>query len=112
MGLSLADAERILAGLAKLDTIHDLLVTLGEHMATAKQQLDELQTKFNDTSADVRARLEQLNTKVDQLTAQLGELPADAQATLDSIKADLQQLDEAVGDADGSDTPTEPEPTA
>lgn len=66
-------------------------------MASAAVQLAELKAQLADTTADVLAKL-------DQLTAQLGELPAEAQATLDEIKAGVQTLDEAVGDADSSDT--------
>lgn len=107
-GLSLADAKLVLDGLAAIGRIETKIDNLGVLMASAKEQLDALKTQFDDTRSDVTARLGELNGKVDQLTQQLGELPADAQQTLDSIKADIQALDEAVGDADGSDTPVPP----
>ncbi len=107
-GWSLADAKLVLDGLAALGRIESKIDALGVLMASAKDQLDALKTQFDDTRADVTAKLGELTAKVDQLTQQLGELPADAQQTLDAIKADIQALDEAVGDADGSDTPVPP----
>jgi phage shock protein A len=98
VGLSLADAKLILDGLAAIGRIEAKIDTLGEAMATAKQQLDDLKTQLGDTTADVLAKL-------DQLTQQLGQLDPEAQATLDEIKAGVQSLDAAVGDADGSDVP-------
>jgi division protein CdvB (Snf7/Vps24/ESCRT-III family) len=95
---SLSDAARILGALAAIERIESKIDTLGVLVATAKQQLDELKAQLADTTADVLAKL-------DQLTQQLGTLDPDAQATLDEIKAGVQQLDDAVGDADGSDTP-------
>jgi len=99
--LSLSDAERLLAALAAIARIESKIDTLGDSMASAAQQLTDLKTQLADTTADVLA-------KIQQLTDQLGQLPPDAQATLDDIKAGVQQLDDAVGDADGSDTPAEP----
>ena len=108
MELSLSDAKLVLAAFAAIERIESNVNVLGVLMATAKEQLDALKAQMTDTNADVRARLAELNAKVDQLTAQLGTLDPDAQATLDAIKADVQALDEAVGDADGSDTPAPP----
>ncbi len=101
MGLDLATAKIILDACAAIERIEYKINDLGVQMATAKQQLDELKTQLSDTTADVLAKL-------DQLTQQLGQLDPEAQATLDEIKAGVQSLDEAVGDADGSDTPAEP----
>lgn len=98
MGLSLSDAKLMLAAFNALDRIESKIDTLGEAMATAKEQLDDLKTQLADTTADVLAKL-------DQLTAQLGTLDPEAQATLDEIKAGVELLDNAVGDADGSDVP-------
>lgn len=80
-------------------------------MATANEQLVELKAQVADVAADVLAKLEQLEQ-------QAGNLTPEAQATLDEIKGAVTALDEAVGDADGSDTPVPPvdptpaEPTA
>lgn len=100
------DLSPIQAGIGELKTL------LEEFMATANEQLVELKAQIADTTADVLAKL-------DQLQQQVGTLPPDAQATLDEIKAGVAELDAVVGDADGSDTPTEPpvepvpgEPTA
>ncbi len=72
-------------------------------MATATEQLNELSTKVDDLIADVRAALEVINNDDD--------LSADAQAALDGLNAKIDAFDTEVGDADGSDTPVEPEPT-
>jgi conjugal transfer/entry exclusion protein len=96
--VSLADAKLVLDALAAIGRIESQINTLGVIVANAAQELTALKAQLADTSADVLAKL-------DQLTNQLGELPADAQATLDEIKAGVQTLDNAVGDADGSDTP-------
>lgn len=101
MELTLADAEKILRAFAAIERIESKIDTLGDLMATAKEQLTALKTQLADTTADVLAKL-------DQLTQQLGTLDPEAQATLDEIKAGVQQLDDAVGDADGSDTPVPP----
>lgn len=96
--MDLASAKIILDAFAAIERIESKIDTLGDLMATAKEQLTALKTQLADTTADVLAKL-------DQLTQQLGTLDPDAQATLDEIKAGVQQLDDAVGDADGSDTP-------
>lgn len=67
-------------------------------MATAKEQLDSLSTRFDDFTADVRAALA-------TLTAERENLTADAQAALDTLAAKLAAADAEVGDADGSDNP-------
>lgn len=103
MGLSLSDAQLLLGALAKIDTILTKVTNLEVSMATAKEQLDALKAQLSDTTADVLA-------KIDQLMEQAQNLSPEAQATLDEIKAGVQSLDEAVGDADGSDTPPDPEP--
>lgn len=105
MKFSLSDAEMILRAFAAIGRIESKIDTLGDLMASAKEQLTALKAQLGDTTADVLAKL-------DQLTQQLGTLDPDAQATLDEIRAGVQQLDDAVGDADGSDTPAPPvEPT-
>lgn len=72
-------------------------------MATAREQIEQLTTRFDDFTADVRAAL---NT----LTAERENLTPDGQAALDQLSAKLQSADAEVGDADGSDTPAEPNP--
>lgn len=67
-------------------------------MASAKEQLDSLSTRFDDFTADVRAALA-------TLTAERENLSADAQAALDTLNAKLEAADSEVGDADGSDVP-------
>lgn len=99
--MDLATARMILDALATIERIESKIDTLGADMASAKEQLTELKTQLADTTADVLAKL-------DQLTQQLGQLDPEAQATLDEIKAGVQSLDQAVGDADGSDTPAPP----
>lgn len=82
---------------------HTKVTEIGIQMATAAEQLTALKTQITDTTADVLAKLQ-------QLTEQLGNLTPEAQATLDEVVAGVQALDTAVGDADGSDTPPDPEP--
>lgn len=77
--------------LAQLDRIEEKIMTASEQLAALKAQIA-------DTTADVLAKIEQLDTQVDTLTPE-------AQQTLDDIKAGIQSLDDAVGDADGSDIP-------
>jgi uncharacterized coiled-coil protein SlyX len=77
----------------------DRINHLEELMATAKEQLDSLSTRFDDFTADVRAAL-------GTLTAERENLTADGQAALDALNAKLEAADAEVGDADGSDTPT------
>lgn len=85
-----------------LGDITERLQRMENLMATAAEQLTDLKAQLADTTSDVLAKL-------DQLTEQLGQLSPEAQATLDEIKAGVQGLDDVVGDADGSDTPAEPE---
>jgi hypothetical protein len=98
VGFDLATAKMILDALTAVERIESKIDSMGVQMATAAQQLTDLKAQFADTTSDVLAKL-------DQLTQQLGQLDPAAQATLDEIKAGVQQLDDAVGDADGSDTP-------
>ena len=96
--MGLADAKIILDALAAIGRIESKIDELGTTVANAAQELTALKAQLADTSADILAKLAQLG-------AQLGELSPEAQATLDEIKAAVQVLDDAVGDADGSDTP-------
>jgi uncharacterized protein with PIN domain len=68
-------------------------------MATATEQLTTLNSKVDDLIGDVRAALAVINND---------ELSEPAQAALDSLTAKVEAFDGEVGDADGSDTPTEP----
>lgn len=79
----------------------DRIPLLEAAMATAKQQLDDLTTRFDDFTADVRAALA-------TLTAERENLSAGAQAALDTLNAKLAAADAEVGDADKSDTPAVP----
>lgn len=72
-----------------------------ERIMTATQQLTDLTSKVDDLIADVRAAL---------ATIGQDELSPDAQAALDNLNAKVAAFDSEVGDADGSDTPAEPEP--
>lgn len=72
-------------------------------MATAAEQLNELSAKVDDLVADVRAL-------VDQLEAERENLTEAGQAALDGLVAKVDAFDAEIGDADGSDTPPEPEP--
>lgn len=72
-------------------------------MTSAKQQLEDLSTRFDDFTADVR-------TALATLTAERENLTADAQAALDTLNAKLAAADAEVGDADGSDTPAPVDP--
>jgi hypothetical protein len=74
---------------------------LEELVATATEQLNALNTQFDDFASDVRAALAVIND--DQLSPQ-------AQEALDGLSAKLSALDTEVGDADGSDTPVVDEP--
>ena len=93
---------RDLLGIAALERRHEQLarrtLRLEQKMATAKQQLDTLNTKVDDLVADVRAALDTLRGERDNLNP-------DAQAALDSLAAKVDAFDSEVGDADGSDTP-------
>lgn len=84
--------------LPELAGIPAQLTRMENTMATASQQLADLKTQIGDTTRDVLAKIEQLSQQADTLTPE-------AQQTLDDIKAGVQSLDDAVGDADGSDTP-------
>lgn len=67
-------------------------------VATAAEQITDLSGRFDDFAADVRAKLEILNSERENLT------PA-GQAAVDELSAKLDVLDTEVGDADGSDVP-------
>lgn len=78
----------------------DRINDLEELMATAAEQLNDLSTRFDDFTADVRAALAALTAERDNLTP-------DGQVALDALSAKLQAADLEVGDADGSDGPPE-----
>jgi hypothetical protein len=84
-----------------LTPITSRLAVLEDIMATAAEQLNTLTARVEDVHADFTALLETLNAERENLT------PA-GQAALDQASAALTALDEAVGDADGSDTPPPP----
>lgn len=67
-------------------------------MTTAAEQITDLSGRFDDFAADVRAKLEILNSERENLT------PA-GQAALDELSVKLDALDTEVGDADNSDVP-------
>lgn len=71
-------------------------------MANQNEQLTALKASITDLFADLQAKL-------DQLATQQGEFTPDAQATFNEIKDLVAAKDAEIGDADGSDTPAEPE---
>ncbi|WP_328344826.1 hypothetical protein [Micromonospora sp. NBC_00421] len=83
------------------DTLYQQHERMESQMATAAEQLNDLKTAFTDFTADVDAKL-------DQLLAAQKNLDPDAQAVFDDLKAAVASADDRIGDADGSDTPTEP----
>lgn len=99
--MSLTDllaAEQLRHRLNQLDRIETAINNLGDSMARQTEELAALRTQLNDTSADILARLDQLETAA-------GDLTPEAQEILDGIKQSVQALDDRAGDADGSDTP-------
>lgn len=74
-------------------------------MATAAEQLAQLDGRFDDFAADVRAKL-------DVLGAERENFSEAGQAAFDALAVKLAALDTEVGDADGSDVPAEPETPA
>jgi outer membrane murein-binding lipoprotein Lpp len=77
-----------------------ILYRLEKRMATATEQLTALSTKVDDLISDVRAAL---------ATIGADNLSDEAQAALDGLSQKVAAFDQEVGDADGSDTPAEPE---
>ncbi|MEU7978232.1 hypothetical protein AB0B63_06840 [Micromonospora sp. NPDC049081] len=83
------------------DTQQQQLDRMEQTMATAAEQLNTLTTKVDDVMADVRAALDTLRQDRENLS--------DAgQAAFDNLSAKVDAFDTEIGDADGSDTPTEP----
>ncbi|UWP85894.1 hypothetical protein Dfulv_17245 [Dactylosporangium fulvum] len=74
-------------------------------MATQNEQLTALKDDLDAFFADVDAKLDQLN-------AQTEDFSPEAQSTFDSIKSLVAAKHAEIGDADGSDTPAEPEQPA
>lgn len=91
------DMSTVLAGIADVKNL------LEEFMATEAEQIGALSVKVDDLIADVRAALATLEADRDNLGAE-------GQAALDTLAAKVDAFDAEVGDADGSDTPTEPTP--
>jgi chromosome segregation ATPase len=86
--------KRILSALHRLE----------HQMASAAEQLNLL----NDKVSDIRADFDAFKTAVETGNS---TLDAAAQEAYDRLAANLGGLDTAVGDADGSDGPTEPLPS-
>lgn len=83
-----------------LSAVHSRFDHLEALMATAAEQITTLSAKVDDIHADFTAL-------VTALAAERENLTEAGQAALDAATAKLTALDEAVGDADGSDTPVE-----
>lgn len=67
-------------------------------MATAAEQLAQLDGRFDDFAADVQAKLDILGQDRENFSEA-------GQAAFDALSEKLAALDTQVGDADGSDTP-------
>jgi hypothetical protein len=109
IGLSLADAERLLGALDTLDDIFDMVESLHArfnqleaNVATAAEQITALSAKVDDIAADFIALR-------DAMLAERENLTEAGQAALDAANAKLDALDAEVGDADGSDGEPTPE---
>jgi hypothetical protein len=115
--VSLSDAALLLGALTKIDTILTKVTNLEASMATAAEQINTLSNKVDglttvttDILADFRAFRDAMNAERENLTAD-GQAALDAaNAKADAAATKLGELDVEVGDADGSDTPPEPEP--
>lgn len=92
---------RRLLGLEQLGEITALLIRLENHMATAREQLNDLSAKVDDFVADFRAFR-------DAAQADRQNLSPEAQEAFDSLAAKVDAFDTEVGDADGSDQPAQP----
>lgn len=83
------------------DTQQQQLDRMEQIVATAAEQINTLNAKVDDLIADVRAALDTLRQDRENLS--------DAgQAAFDTLTAKVDAFDAEIGDADGSDTPTEP----
>lgn len=80
-----------------IDRVLNHLHRLENLMATATEQLNQLNAKVDDIAADVQV-----------LATKSGQLDAEGQAALDRLTGKLSDLDVQVGDQDGSDTPASP----
>lgn len=87
----------------QLGLVREQLNRLEANMATAAEQINNLSAKVDDIAADFRAFRDAMNAERENLTP-------GGQAALDAANAKLDAFDVEVGDADGSDTPTEPTP--
>ena len=77
------------------------LTRLEIRMSDLSGRFDALDSRITDIKSDVAALREQLDNA--SFT-----LPAEAEAALSRLEANVGALDETAGDADGSDTPTDP----
>lgn len=110
--VDLADAERILGGLAavgriesKIDEMRELMTTAAEGIAGLGAKVDAMGAVVTDVHNDFTALIAAMNAERENLTA-AGQAALDAaNAGADAAAAKLADLDVAVGDADGSDTP-------
>lgn len=81
-----------------LSAVHARFDQLEALVATAAEQITALSARVDDIHADFTALVAALAAERENLTEA-------GQAALDAAVAKLAALDEAVGDADGSDTP-------
>lgn len=85
----------------RLRDVQDQLTRMETVMANESEQINQLATRFDEFMSDVRAQLARLEAERDNLGA-------DGQAALDALTARLDAAQAEIGDADGSDTPTQP----
>jgi len=99
-------------------------VVIGVDISAILKRLDDLETNIMTTQAEAFAALTaavedvkaDFTALLEQLAIERENLSDAGQAAFDTAVASLATLDDAVGDADGSDTPeppaepTEPEP--
>ncbi len=102
MTCNCGDTTNINIHVPGLDTVLAQLTRLENAMATAAEQLTALSAKVDDLASDVRAAL-------DILRADRENLSEEGQAAFDELSAKVDAFDAEIGDADGSDTPAEPE---
>ena len=92
-------------------------LVIGIDLTALQAQLTEMENRIMTTQAEafaaVTAQLADIKAdlvaKLDALAAERENLSAAGQAAFDELVAAVSDLDVTVGDADGSDTPAEPE---